>query len=113
MLGIRLSDIELLECFHDITNIKYPLSFYREEQFLIDKPKSYGDRNVRELFDSIYNYAMTLSDGKIYATDNVAIRFLHKPTYTVLCVGYKNGIYRLGLEVENGDNASSIILLKK
>lgn len=68
-----------------------------------------GDKHCKSLFNTICKmaeakYGCQLMDNKI------AFKFRHIPSDTILYIGYKDGIYKVGLKVFNESNFSINLL---
>ena len=104
-MKIFASDFNVVEFFPYPSIILYSISSYD----VMWNPGK-GDPWVKDFFDHIVNMAEVMYDQK-FMDNKIAFHIVHKKVPgSSLYVGYKDGIYRIGLLAKNMDNIPVINL---
>lgn len=104
-MKIFASDFNIVEFFPYPSIVLYPISIYDDMWH-----KGKGDPWVKDFFERILNMAEVMYDQK-FMDNKIAFHITHKNVpNSSLYVGYKDGIYRIGLLAKNMDNISPVNL---
>lgn len=100
-MKIFASDFNIVEFFPYPSVVIYEISSYDDMQH-----KGKGDPWIKDFFDEVVNMAEMTYERK-FMDNKIAFRITHKKLPdSSLYVGYKDGIYRIGLSVKNSNNIS-------
>lgn len=92
------------------------LSFYPYQSVVLHRLSEYtelfgkkdGDRHVKQLFDGILKKAETMK-GKHLMDNKIAFKVRYVPTNTILCIGFKDNTWSVGLSVNQEYNKEIIL----
>lgn len=75
----------------------YP-SFIQEQIAVYNEIENLGEKHVMQLFDDLFEIAKNKND-KIYINNKIVMKIRGRSTGTILYIGYKDGIYSIGLSM--------------
>lgn len=101
--NIDINDLNVIEFYPYPSVVLYTLGMYDD----IWSPGT-GDKKVKILFEKVLEKA-NKEHSTNFLDNKIAFKFKHIPTKTMLYVGYKDGIYRLGLSVKQEYNKKVIL----
>lgn len=91
MLAHQIDDFKIIEFYPYPSFVQYEITSWNEWE-------KRGDMNAKKLFEVILEKAEELT-GYILKDNKIAFKVIHKPTGTTLYIGYKDGIYKIGMGV--------------
>ena len=77
----------------------YPYASFIQEQIVVyNELEKLGENHVKQLFDDLFEIAKSKND-KVYIDNKIAMKIRGCNTGTILYIGYKDGIYSIGLSM--------------
>jgi len=95
---LKPSELEVLKFYPYPSHVRYDIAEYDELWH-----ENTGDRHVKQLFELVRDMA-EIKHNRRFMDNKVAFKFRHIASDTILYVGYKDGIYKVGLNAYNDFN---------
>lgn len=100
---LKIEDIDVVELYPYPSVVLYVISKY-DDAWSVGN----GDEKVKKLFETVLDKANKEHNNN-FMDNKIAFKFIHKPTNTTMFIGYKDGIYRLGLGVKQQYDSKIIL----
>ena len=75
----------------------YP-SFVQEKIAVYNEIENLGEKHIMQLFDDLFEIAKSKND-KVYINNKIVMKIRGRRTGTILYIGYKDGVYSIGLSM--------------